>query len=67
MYESEMMQTYTARRVKAYDGMAVTAAVWDAAHDFHRQLLEVHTSFAQGHGVLYVLEVIAGELADRQC
>lgn len=66
MYESEMMQTYPARRVKAYDGMAVTASVWDTAHDFHRQLLEVHTSFAHGHGVLYGLEVIAGEPADRQ-
>lgn len=61
-----MMQVYPARRVKAYDGMAVTAAVWDAAHDFHRQLLEVHTSFAHGHGILYGLEVIAGEPADRQ-
>lgn len=66
MYESEMMQIYPARRVKAYDGMAVTAAVWDTAHDFHRQLLEVHTSFAHGYGVLYGLEVIAGEPPDRQ-
>lgn len=66
MYESEMMQNYPARRVKAYDGMAVTAAVWETAHDFHRQLLEVHTSFAHGVGVLHGLEVIAGEPADRQ-
>lgn len=66
MYESEIMQSYPVRRVKAYDGMAVTAAVWDAAHDFHRSLLEVHTSFAHGFGVLHGLEVIAGEPADRQ-
>ncbi len=66
MYENEIMQSYPVRRVKAYDGMAVTAAVWDAAHDFHRSLLEVHTSFAHGYGVLHGLEVISGEPADRQ-
>jgi hypothetical protein len=55
------LRLYPQRRVKAYDGMAVTAETWDFAHDAHRRLLEVHTRFAHGPGILYGLEVFAGE------
>lgn len=46
--------------------MAVTADTWDFAHDSHRRLLEVHTRFAHGPGVVYGLEVIAGDPPEGQ-
>ncbi len=61
-----MLRLYPQKRVKAFDGMAVTADVWDESHDYHRMLLSIHTRFAHGAGIVYGLEVIAGEPPDRQ-
>ncbi len=61
MFAQELLRLYPQRRVKAYDGMAVTADTWDFAHDSHRRLLEVHTHFAHGSGIVYGLEVFAGD------
>lgn len=61
MYENEILGLFPERRIKAFDGMAVTADVWDTSHDYHRNLLELHTRFAHGPGILYGLELIAGE------
>ncbi|MGL4649160.1 MAG: DUF4159 domain-containing protein [Caldilineaceae bacterium] len=61
MYENEILGLFPERRIKAFDGMAVTADVWDSAHEYHRNLLDLHTRFAHGPGILYGLEVIAGE------
>lgn len=66
MYAKEVLRLYPDKRVKAFDGMAVTADVWESAHDYHRRLLEVHTRFAHGAGILYGLEVIADEPPSRQ-
>ncbi len=63
MYENEILGLFPERRIKAFDGMAVTAEVWESAHEYHRNLLELHTRFAHGPGILYGLEVIAGEPA----
>lgn len=61
MNEHEILSLFPDRRVKPFDGMAVTADVWDGAHEYHRSLLDLHTRFAHGPGILYGLEVIAGE------
>lgn len=61
MYENEILGLFPERRIKAFDGMAVTADVWDSAHEYHRNLLELHTRFAHGPGILYGLDVVAGE------
>lgn len=65
MFTNEMLGLYPQKRVKAFDGMAVTADVWDNAHEHHRQMLSIHTRFGHGAGVLFGLEVIAGEPPDR--
>ncbi len=61
MFAQEVLRLHPQRRVKAYDGMAVTADTWDLAHDTHRRLLEIHTRFAHGPGIVYGLEVFAGD------
>ncbi len=66
MFTNEVLRLYPQKRIKAFDGMAVTADVWDESHDYHRMLLSIHTRFAHGAGIVYGLEVIAGEPPDRQ-
>lgn len=66
MFTKEVLGLYPQKRIKAFDGMAVTADVWDESHDYHRMLLSIHTRFAHGAGIVYGLEVIAGEPPDRQ-
>ncbi len=66
MYENEVLRLYPGRRVKAFDGMAVTADVWDTVQEYHRRMLEIHTRFAHGPGIVYGLEVIAGEPPSNQ-
>ncbi len=66
MFAQDVLRLYPQRRVKAYDGMAVTAETWDFAHDAHRRLLEVHTRFAHGPGIVHGLEVFAGDPPSAQ-
>lgn len=66
VFANELLRLYPQRRVKAYDGMAVTADTWDFAHDSHRRLLEVHNRFAHGPGIVYGLEVFAGDPPSSQ-
>ncbi len=61
MYENEILGLFPDRRIKAFDGMAVTADVWESAHEYHRNLLELHARFAHGPGIVYGLDVVAGE------
>ncbi|MBX3054072.1 MAG: DUF4159 domain-containing protein [Caldilineaceae bacterium] len=49
------------RRVSAFDGMAVTAEVWQEAHEYHRYQQQMHALNGHGTGILVGLEVIAGE------
>jgi hypothetical protein len=52
------------RRIKAADGMAITADVWEEAHDFHRRHQRLHARLAHGAGILAGLEVVASDPAD---
>ena len=64
MTEPDFLKDNPARRIKAVDGMAVTADVWQEAHDYHRQQAELHARFGHGAGILTGLEVVASDPAD---
>ena len=44
--------------------MAVTADVWDEAHNYHRQHLELHALLAHGAGIVSGLQVVANDPPD---
>ncbi len=53
------------RRMRAVDGMAVTAAVWEEAHEYHRRYQQLAALLAVGPGVVTGLEVVASDPPDR--
>lgn len=53
------------RRISAFDGMTVTADVWQEAHEYHRYQQRMHALNGHGTGILAGLEVIAGEPASQ--
>lgn len=60
----ELLQKYPIKRIKPADGMAVTAEVWEEAHDYHRRSQGLHALFSHGSGILTGLEVIASDPPD---
>ena len=64
MTTKDWFETYPSRQIKPVDGMAVTAAVWQEAHDYHRQVQRFHNLLGHGPGIIAGLEVIASEPAD---
>jgi hypothetical protein len=52
------------KRISPIDGMAVTAQVWEEAHDYHLQRERLHAALLHGSGVVWGLEVIASDPAD---
>lgn len=64
MTHPDPIKTLPTRRIKATDGMAVTADVWEEAHDYHRQHLALHALLSHGAGIAAGLEVVANDPAD---
>ncbi|MCC6456780.1 MAG: DUF4159 domain-containing protein [Caldilineaceae bacterium] len=64
MFTREVLGLFPSKRIRAVDGMAVTADVWEEAHDYHRQLNRLHTLLHHGAGIVTGLEVIASDPAD---
>lgn len=64
MSEAEYLKSLPLKRIKAMDGMAVTADVWEQAHDYHRQQQQLHARYAHGPGILSGLEVVASDPPD---
>jgi hypothetical protein len=62
--EAEYLKSLPTKRIKAVDGMAVTADVWEAAHDFHRQQQQLHARYAHGPGILSGLDIVASDPPD---
>jgi hypothetical protein len=60
----ELLQALPTRRIKPVDGLAVTAAVWEEAHDYHRLRQRFHNLLGHGPGILAGLEVIASDPPD---
>lgn len=64
MKTEELIQQFPTKRIKAIDGLTVTADVWEEAHDFHRQNERSHAALMHGAGVVTGLEVVASDPAD---
>lgn len=64
MFTREVLGLFPRKRIRAVDGMAVTADVWEEAHDYHRHLDRLHTVLQHGTGIIAGFEVIASEPAD---
>lgn len=53
------------RRISPFDGMTVTADVWQEAHEYHHFQQRMHALNGHGVGILAGLEVIAAEPAGQ--
>lgn len=62
---TNIWQAAPTRRLKPTDGMAVTAEVWDEAHDYHRVQHQWHLRWQHGAGIVAGLEVIANDPPDN--
>lgn len=60
----DLLQVFPDKRIKPADGMAVTAKVWEEAHDYHRQHLQFNNMLHHGSGIVTGLEVIASDPPD---
>ncbi len=65
MSDENLASLFPNMRIKAYDGMPVTADVWEKAHTYHLQLQQAHNLFFHGAGILVGLEVVASDPADN--
>jgi hypothetical protein len=59
-----LLKEFPNKRIRAMDGMAVTADVWEDSHSFHRSAQRFHNLFSHGSGIVTGMEVIASEPAD---
>jgi hypothetical protein len=59
-----ILRDYPTKRVMPYDGMAVTAEVWEDALAHSRRLLHYHALLQHGSGIVAGLEVVASDPAD---
>lgn len=64
MDKGERLEVFPAKRIKPVDGLAVTAQVWEDAHEYHRRYQRFHTMFYHGAGIVTGLEVIASDPPD---
>jgi hypothetical protein len=60
----DVIEGYPSKRIEAHDGMAVTAAVWQEAHAYHRAQLRYHARLSHDAGIVTGLEVIASDPPD---
>ena len=65
MFTREIINLFPRQRMRAVDGMAVTADVWEESHEYHRLLNRLHTLLQHGAGIVTGLEVIASDPADN--
>jgi hypothetical protein len=61
----ELLNSVPAKRLVPIDGMAVTARVWEEAHDYHRQQQRLHAMLQHGAGIVAGLEVLASDPPDN--
>ncbi len=51
MFSNEILRLFPRKRIKAVDGMAVTAAIWEESHEYHRQLAVSMPCSSMGPGL----------------
>lgn len=59
MSANHLLRSYPGRKLSAFDGMAITAEVWQEAHDYHHYHQRLHALHNHGVGIVSGLEVIA--------
>lgn len=65
MTDENKYAMFPSRRIKPFDGMEITAEVWEEAHAYHSQALQFHNHFFHGLGILSGFEVLASDPADN--
>ncbi len=65
MPNDNLLTLFPQRKIRPYDGMPVTADVWDEAHSFHDQAQRAHNLFFHGAGVLVGMDVVASDPPDQ--
>jgi hypothetical protein len=65
MKDTDAFNLFPKTQVKPFDGMSVTAEIWEQAHDEHRQALSAHSLVAHGSGIITGLEVAANDPPDH--
>jgi hypothetical protein len=60
----DLLKGYPGRRIKPFDGLAVTSDIWEEAHEYHRLVLRYHNLMAHTWGIVVGLEVMASDPAD---
>ncbi len=65
MSNDNLLNNFPNKRIKPYDGMSVTAEVWNQSHEYHRQSNQAHHLFFHGSGILIGMEVVASDPPDR--
>ena len=61
MKDISVLNIYPKTRIKPYDGMAVSAAVWAESHEEHRLARNAHDLLFHGSGIITGLEVLAND------
>ncbi len=64
MTSEELLKKFPTKKIKPFDGMAITANIWDEAHEYHRLQQRFHALFNHGSGIVTGLEVIASDPPD---
>lgn len=65
MNDSDKIKYFPKNNLKAYDGMSVTAEVWDMAHSEHRDSLRGHLVSMHKPGIITGLKIHANDPADH--
>lgn len=61
MSEENIFELFPQKRIKPFDGMEITAEVWEQSHAYHRQTQQAHNLVFHGSGIVSGLEVIASD------
>jgi len=65
MASENPLTLFPQRKIRPYDGMPVTADVWDEAHSYHDQAQRSHNLFFHGAGILVGMDVVASDPPDQ--
>ena len=65
MNDQTKIKFFPKSSMKAYDGMSVTADVWETAHNEHRDMMRAHLLSMHKPGIICGLEIKANDPADH--
>jgi hypothetical protein len=65
MKDTSPINLFPKMQIKPFDGMSITADIWDQAHDEHRQVQRAHNVFSHGSGIIAGLDVVANDPPDQ--